>query len=472
MLARRSTFWAVALLSAVLAAMTNLPWHLDDYDQAKQAFTSFEMVHAGQWLYQHTPNERVATKPPLVGWVSAALYSVSRSWELAWRLPSAAAAVALAWALTRSAGAAYGRVAAVVALGAFALNLLTPRLATLVRTDMPLALVIALLGVQIWRKIRTGETWSSRDRLVTFALLTAAMLVKGPIVLAMLLPGIVLFQLRRRMTGESASAWPGWWPWLASLAVFGVWVAGGIYFLAGFYEQVVLKEFAGRFGDTVHRPQPFYFYVPHLLHKFAPWSLLIIGCAVLAARGESLSVWERLRRISPDVFWLLCWSVGALLLMSLIPSKRVDRIYPIVPPLCLLLAAQVRACPHRWVGAAFVFACVFTTGYAAQRVFISYRNDEAALVRFGREVRNAAAANNWRYEVIGGREEGLLLYLQRLRFISPEQALERWRHGSLDALVVPADEIPPLAQTLHAGIEATVRINGRDCRYVLLKQAK
>ena len=35
-----------------------------------------------------------------------------------------------------------------------------------------------------------------------------------------------------------------------------------------------MREFVGRFGETIHRPQPLLFYLPHLLHKFAPWSLL------------------------------------------------------------------------------------------------------------------------------------------------------------------------------------------------------
>src|SRR4029078_9638932 len=127
-----------------------------DYDQAKQAFTSFEMVKEGHWLYQHTPHQRVATKPPLVGWISAALFGVTRSWEIAWRLPSLIAALALAFVLFRAAKGAYGKVAAVTALGAFGLILLSPRLATLVRTDMPLALVIFLMGLLIWQKIRDG----------------------------------------------------------------------------------------------------------------------------------------------------------------------------------------------------------------------------------------------------------------------------------------------------------------------------
>mgnify|MGYP006920623902 CR=1 FL=1 len=32
---------------------------------------------------------------------------------------------------------------------------------------------------------------------------------------------------------------------------------------------------------------------------------------------------------------------GGLIVMSLIPSKRLDRIFPVIPPLCLLLAAQI-----------------------------------------------------------------------------------------------------------------------------------
>src|SRR3982750_2940467 len=103
----RRTLWIIAALIAVLFAIANLPWQLDDYDQAKQAFTSFEMVKEGHWWYQHTPHERVATKPPLVGWISASLFSVTHSWDLAWRLPSIGAATALAFLLYR-AGAVYG----------------------------------------------------------------------------------------------------------------------------------------------------------------------------------------------------------------------------------------------------------------------------------------------------------------------------------------------------------------------------
>ncbi len=439
-LERPGTKWAVLCLIAGFFVITNLPWTLDDYDQAKQAYTSFEMVGQGHWLYQHTPNESVATKPPLVGWISAGLFEVTRWWEMAWRLPSFAAALVLLWLAAREATEAYGVVGGLVALSAVGLNLLTPRLATLVRTDMPLALVTFLIGAQIWRKIRRAETWTRRDRVIAFVLLASAMLIKGPIIYAFILPGLIVYQFLHRK-GGAPSGWSGWWPWILSLAVFLAWAIGGIVRQEDFYEIVVIREFVGRFSETVHKSQPIYFYFPHLLHKFAPWSLLLIGLTIF--------FWRRRERLSlqmkPATVWLVCWSVGGLLLMSVIPSKRVDRIFPILPPLCLLLGAQVacafekdrwRAKVGPWVGASLVFAVLFIGGYAAFKLGTARRERSDALVQFSWRVRAEATERNWRYAVVGGREEGMLLYLRRDHFLSPNDAVAQWKAGQLDALVV------------------------------------
>src|SRR3954451_23577031 len=88
-LRQRNPFLIVGGVILVLFVVTNLPWNLDDKDQAKQAFTSFEMVEQGHWWFQHTPTGKVATKPPLAGWISAGVFYASRnsSWDLAWRFP-------------------------------------------------------------------------------------------------------------------------------------------------------------------------------------------------------------------------------------------------------------------------------------------------------------------------------------------------------------------------------------------------
>jgi 4-amino-4-deoxy-L-arabinose transferase-like glycosyltransferase len=466
----RCTLWVVAALIILLFAIANLPWHLDDYDQAKQAFTSFEMVKEGHWLYQHTPHERVATKPPLVGWISAALFAVTRSWEIAWRLPSLVAALALAFVLFRAAKDAYGKVAAVIALSAFGLNLLSPRLGTLVRTDMPLALVIFLIGVLIWQRVRHEDEWKLRDQVYVFVLLTAAMLIKGPIVYAFLLPGIAVFQLHRGRTRRprapktnSGNAWPGWWPWVASLAIFLIWVGGGIRFQPGFYEEVVMREFVGRFGETIHRPQPLLFYLPHLLHKFAPWSVLMIGIAAVGLRSRNWRLRSVLREMSPGTFWLLCWSVGGLIVMSLIPSKRVDRIFPVIPPLCLLLAAQVALVRvYRWSTIALAFAIFFTGGYTGWKIITGYRDHRDALAVFGRNIRHEAEAHHWRYEVVSAKDEGLLLYLRKTNFVRPADAVTEWNTGNLDALVASKEKAAVLMRDLQGAALSQLQSNERE----------
>ena len=451
--------WVISAVILCLFALTNLPWQLDDYDQAQQAFTSFEMIKEGHWFFQRTPHERIAQKPPLIGWASAATFAMTRSWDIAWRLPSFLTAVAMGIILFRAAIAAYGAAAALIALGAFGLNLLSVRLATLVRTDMPLALVIFLLGLLIWQKIRAGVPWQPRERWEMFALLTISMFIKGPIVFAFLLPGIVLFQwLAKKRSG--ANAWCGWWPWIASLALFSVWVICGIKFVPGFYEDVVLKEFLGRFSQTVHRPEPFLFYLPHLLHKFAPWSVLIFVLGVLSLRRTRSGIRNLFRQTTPDILWLVCWSLGGLVVMSLVPSKRVDRIYPVVPPLCLLLAAQIagsfrkRQTDRRvlqWSAAALLFSIVFTGGYTMVKMLSDYRDHADHLEVFSRAVNEQAVAHHWRYEVISGRGggyEGMLLYLQKLHFLKLDEAVQEWNRGTLDALVVPKDKISELMREL------------------------
>jgi 4-amino-4-deoxy-L-arabinose transferase-like glycosyltransferase len=488
-LQNKHTACIVGVLAIFLFLIANLPWQLDDYDQAKQAFTSLEMVKEGHWFYQRTPHERVATKPPLVSWTSAVFFGLTRSWDVAWRLPSFLAAIAISILLFRVARAAHGGGAGLIALSAFGFNLLSPRLATLARTDMPLALVIFLLGFFIWKKIRNRATWKLPDQAWIFAVLTAAMLIKGPIVYAFLLPGILLFQLWGRSRHAcDHSAWCGWWPWFASLGIFLLWVMGGVLFVPGFFEQVVVREFAARFGEVVHRPQPLYFYLPHLLHKFAPWSVLMIAMAIFDLRSRESQLRALFREMSPETFWLVCWTFGGLIAMSLIPSKRVDRIFPVVPPLCLLLAAQIcgrdAALPRKlsgvaaarrqylWVVIALLSSILFMTGYTVAKVVSGYRDHRDALVVFGREVRHEAGLRHWRYDAIPGWDEGMLLYLQKTHFIQPEEAISEWNRGALDALVAPAEKgLRLIGELQNASVSPLRPVEQKDQRgksYVLL----
>jgi hypothetical protein len=255
-----------------------------------------------------------------------------------------------------------------------------------------------------------------------------------------------------------------------------------------------MREFLGRFGETIHRPQPLYFYLPHLIHKFAPWSILLIAMAIFDLALRRWRISTAFRKMSPGTIWLLCWSLGGLIVMSLIPSKRVDRIFPVIPPLCLLLAAQIaqrnsgshgyvsrpvttvdsdltdhrpvatengRTRIYRWTVLALILSVFFTGSYTTWKVVTGYRDHRDALAIFGRDVRREAEARRWRYEVVSAKDEGLLLYLQKTHYIEPDRAIAEWTGGNLDALVASTEKAPRLMPQLRGATVSQLKSSER-----------
>jgi len=447
---------SLCVLVVFLFATANLPWHLDDYDQAKQAYVSYEIIHTDAWLFQHTPTQDIATKPPLAGWISAGLFKLTGSWALAWRLPSFVSALFLLWILrTAAKRISPGQTGTILVTAAFALNLMTPRLATLVRTDMMLTLFIFLVGWMIWRKLGDSHRWTLSEKLAMAGAMLGALYTKGPILYAFVLPGLILFSLLPPKDGRTSElrsrAWGGVWIWLIPLACFAAWVVVGLVTNREFYQQVVVEEFLSRFhsaGKSDERGQPVWFYGPHLIHKFLPWSLVLILAPAL------LPTLRAQMRRDPQTWWLVCWTVGSILVMTIIPSKRVDRIYPVLPPLCLLLVhvAVLGATNRRMqVGlvAAFAFSMVLTGGYFGGMAWWMRDTHPERLIRFAGDARAVAAqAGLAEPDVVRSRDEGLLMYLEKARFLSSKTAKEKWASDPQTALVLSDREAAKLLPSL------------------------
>ncbi|MDD5201331.1 MAG: hypothetical protein PHC88_16185, partial [Terrimicrobiaceae bacterium] len=144
----------------------------------------------------------------------------------------------------------------------------------------------------------------------------------------------------------------------------------------------------------------------------------------------------------PETRWLLLWALGGLLLMTFIPAKRVDRIYPVVPPLCLLAAEW---CAALWTdrrvriatGAATLAALLFAGGYFIGLVPLSIKEGASALVEFSARARATAASHGVAEITLPrARDDGLLLYFDRVRYDSKSDALARWKAGLPIALVL------------------------------------
>lgn len=454
----------VLFLVIVLCAIGNLPWHLDNYDQAKQAFVSYEIAHGGSAFYGHTPAGDAASKPPLAAWLSLPIYWATGSWDLAWRLPGFLCTLVLLVFLMREARRILPEGGALLVAAAFGLNLLTPRIATLVRTDMLLTAGITACGWLIYRKVTRGEPWSLREKLLFFAFMLATMFTKGPIIYAFLLPGMVAFAFLGPK-GRRHLVWSGWWTWVVPLALFALWLGIGIATRKEFYHDIVVTEFFSRFDQSLkpdERQQPIWFYLPHLLHKFAPWSLLLLALPILSQNVR------RALRQRPDLLWLACWAVGGLLCMTFVPSKRVDRIFPVIPPFCLLLVNMVAACQcgpkvRAWCAAAIIGAICMTGGYFVTIVIQGYHDQNDRLARFGREVQKRTATRQ-PLAVVKAKDEGLLMYALGDTSLHRDRAVREFHEGRRPSLLIPARLIEPGDNLPAPALDSGPIPPGRDQR--------
>jgi 4-amino-4-deoxy-L-arabinose transferase-like glycosyltransferase len=302
----------------------------------------------------------------------------------------------------------------------------------------------------------------------------AALLTKGPILYAFLVPGMAAFWFlgpkdRRRLV------WSGWWTWLLPLALFLSWLLIGCSTNPEFYNDVVVREFMSRFDQSLkayEKQQPVWFYFPHLLHKFAPWSLLALALPIVSGNVR------RKIKSDPGTLWLACWALGGLLCMTFVPSKRVDRIFPVIPPLCLLLVSMVSACQcgkrvRAWCGGAVVFAVLAVYGYFLTMVRMDYRNNDDALVRFGRKVQAVVKkAGISEVGVVEGRDEPMIIYCGAGSYLRVNRAMRAWNNGDLDALVIPERRIANPGMLPPPTLDSGPISKQNESRYLLFLRPK
>ncbi len=266
-----------------------------------------------------------------------------------------------------------------------------------------------------------------------------ALFTKGPVLYVFLLPGMLAFAFLAQPRDRRLLVWSGWWTWAIPLALFLAWGVTGLLTNEAFYEDVVVRELFSRFEEGARddeRPQPLWFYLPHVLHKFAPWSVVLLVLPFIFP-----AVRRRVRE-NPGTLWLTVWALGGLVVMTIIPAKRVDRIFPIIPPLALLVVDFAVATWHdrrTRVGAAALSlaAFLFAGGYFIGLIPWGYAVGTPGLVDFAEKARRTAAAEGIdKITILRARDESLLLYLDTLRFTEKGDAFDQWRTGKKAAYLM------------------------------------
>lgn len=335
----RRAFWLFMLVAFVLlGAGIGLrdPW---PSDEPRFTLAAKQMVESGDWLFPHRGRELYSDKPPMLMWSEAASYEVTRSWRVAFLLPSLLAGL-LTLGLTYDLGRRFwnhkaGLYAGIAALFVFQFMYQVKR----AQIDPLIMGWITLANWGLLVHFLRGPNWRAYW-LGCFAA-GIGVITKGVGILALLMFVPYVFARVRGWNGvtrteHSALKWLGGIvaflaPVLAwGLSVLAVAHARGTAEYAAYVHDLFFRQTAGRYAGSWSHPQPFYYYLPIVLFNWFPMSLAYIGAVP--------RWWRDLKAGEARILLPLGWTLLILVFFSIPVGKRDVYLMPAIPMVALAMA--------------------------------------------------------------------------------------------------------------------------------------
>jgi len=334
----RALRWFFLLAFVLLAAGLGLrdPW---PSDEPRFTLVARQMVESGDWLFPHRGTELYADKPPMMMWLEAIAYELTRTWRIAFLLPSLVASL-LTLGLTYDLGRRLwnrrvGLYAAGTVLFAFQFMYQMKR----AQIDPLITCFITLANWGLLRHCLRGPDWRAYW-LGCFAA-GLGVITKGVGVLALLM--LLPYAYAR------AAGWPG----VAQTARSALrWSAGALAFLLpillwlvpmllvaqargtpeydAYVNDILFKQTAKRYADSWSHVQPFWYYLPILLFNWFPVSL--------AYAGAIPRWWRDLKARDPRLLMTLGWTLMIVVFFSIPRGKRDVYLLPALPMVALAIA--------------------------------------------------------------------------------------------------------------------------------------
>ncbi len=354
----RRELWVFLLFALViLAAGIGLrdPW---PSDEPRFTLAAKQMVESGDWLFPHRGTELYSDKPPTLFWLEAVGYEITRSWRVAFLLPSLLSALGVLW-LTYDLGRRFwnhraGLYAAIAVLFAFQFTYQMKR----AQIDPLVTGWITLANWGLLIHFLRGPNW----RLYWLACFAAGLgvITKGVGVLAFLMFVPYLFA---RMRGwDVARTSHSAWRWVGGLAAFLMpivaWAlavvlaakARGAPQYDAYVDDLFFHQTADRYARSWAHPQPWWYFIPIVLFNWFPMSLFCIGAVP--------RWWRDLQRGEARVMLPLAWTLMTIVFFSIPHGKRDVYVIPCIPMLALAMAPYLQEIADarwmRWLAFAFV----------------------------------------------------------------------------------------------------------------------
>lgn len=345
--------WETMFL-AVIVALTFVPFLAENLfttkGEPREAVVALSMLQQDNWILPVSFGTDIPYKPPFLAWCIALLGLCNGGvvTEALSRLPSALAAVVMIVAGFRLVAHRHSifvaSAMALITAGTFEVF----RSATVCRVDMLLTMFTVTGLYAFYRQWNRHEDGTWRPSLLAAAMMTGAVLTKGPV--GMLLPCAVALVFRL-MRGNP------FWQTFVSVGVTGLMslVLPALWYVAAYRQggesflQLAMEENFGRFtgsmGYSSHEHSVWYNFTS-LLSGYAPYTLLLLislaGAPWKHAGGRRGAGWrERLRGM--DSMELFSWLAFIIIFVFYcIPkSKRSVYLLPIYPFIGYLVAVYL-----------------------------------------------------------------------------------------------------------------------------------
>ncbi len=307
-------------------------------------------VLAGNIILPHFIPGPMVHVPPLYWW-SAALGVHALGWsEIALRMPAIVASALTCAIVYMWAAIAINRRTAFWAAASLLLCHFFLDAARQPRMDSMLALFVSAAAIAFERALRSFDDDPSspidvRSRRIGLTLAAIMMglgiLTKG--ILGILLPGLVVglyLVVRRRM--RELFRIDLVLSFFAALAIGLSWYLAA-YEVGGqkFLQWQLAMNLWSRFvpadaGGAAYCVHPFWYFAPHTLTGFIPWSVYLPAIAIYT--------WPRRGRKMPEaIVFTLCWFAAIFVFFSISHGKCLVYILPEFPPLAVLTGVAIDA---------------------------------------------------------------------------------------------------------------------------------
>ena len=291
-------------------------------DEPRYAAIGAGMAQSGDWITTRLWGQPWFEKPALLYWMTGVGTLLELGPETAPRLPVALTALALIvflyWYLRSRVGGGIALHSAILMAGTVGWL----GFGSVGVTDVPLTthFTICLLLV-----VFGGPAW------LAGVFLGLAVLAKGLLPFVLFIPAIWWLYRSKRLGDLIPIS-------VVCLLVAGPWyTAITLRFGRAFFDEFIMRHhFARAVSDSLQHVRPVWFYIPALAGAMLPWT----GLLPFIGKRKVLA--------DPRLRFLAIWALFGFVFLSLVRNKLPGYILPLVPILCILIAAAIE--DLEWTG--------------------------------------------------------------------------------------------------------------------------